>query len=1255
MVDGNWQGEPVGYDATWGNTGAGAFSRAWGKNVGSLANKVGCSYDGLSTSRADGSEACTVIQIRRGTNPLGGSFTLDLDSRSPTAQMSDRALRTSAPIAHNAFASAADTNGDGTSMEEILEAMPNIGDVTVTRTPVNLGGNSGGFSWLVTFLRDSDSPCEEKDGVTGLCNSPGNVPKLSGADTTYLLGTRMATAEAGLERWEGEVTFLDASDEAATPRGVAEIQEFRTFDLAYRASDGFENNATFTLSFNGTESECLPWNVSAQKVQEFLRSTAATGKRRNESWAHNVYVTRSNPPTSDEALWGSDATAAPNGYVWTIYFAYDGDVPDPLDPAATNSTTVGDGGGRRAAQGLVLDATRNSSQCRPFEHFQRLDASTLVQGAAHPVSCKKYGCVDGVALRGNFSDFYVGGDRNDTTVYERPRLVWNAAAQDVKFEVERRSNHSRTVEVSRKVIGKYGAMEWVVTFTSNPHSVPTGAGDVNSLVVQQESWPPGSRASHPIVTETVKGSTPLEGYFTVDFADPLQLPRRVRYIETAERLERKLEEMGTIHDVSVLRREWPSNETGGWGENAVADGTRGGFYWQVRFLRNPGTYGGATFPPSSGDMFGIATVNTELKGTGAQVVTRTKQDGSGHLDGGTLHLIFDGQTTDMSGDTIIGSLSNSNSDSVQNEGDSIAFNLDATSVESALEGLSNIGNATVTKRLAISHRIEGVHAVFPRDASFGYLAGVTDLSTIVAPGEVLRFGGVGTDDANSKQGTNGEELAAVALLGFSEEDEPALVTAAVAAGSPVVATAADFASTLAAGREVRLGADAYRVTKNGAEVQQLTVGAPASAHALFRFPDHTDVPTPNPSEIPTLIPTPVPTLVPTPLPTYRPTPLPTLIPTPVPTLIPTPVPTLIPSPVPTLIPTPLPTLIPTPLPTSIPSPLPTLIPSPVPTLIPTPVPTLIPTPVPTLIPSPLPTLIPSLMPTKNVTSSSRRRLRATTGSYEHEPATSFQQHRRELLTTPSPTSQPDGLFYRLRIPAYNGVANATTATCLDFYASAADVKAAIESLPNVGPGSVAVTRRGTGVFGDSFIYRIYFEGNNVRGDVPQLEVRMKDGIVLLECATNLLIVCLNDQQGCGPAVGRRSRGLRRYARRVQRSGVRSNPGAGRAHGAPAARAERGRGKHRGGLLQGILYGFGHECHGHDALHRVGRRRSDIGGGARRAATPLASEPVIALRGLRYAHPAYGEHHGPRGVRFVGSLSNPGHHRWRHFRRRRVAH
>lgn len=61
-----------------------------------------------------------VTEVQAGTNPLGGTFRVGLDSRG-SITMSDNALRMSQPIAHNAFASAADTDGDGTSVEEILE------------------------------------------------------------------------------------------------------------------------------------------------------------------------------------------------------------------------------------------------------------------------------------------------------------------------------------------------------------------------------------------------------------------------------------------------------------------------------------------------------------------------------------------------------------------------------------------------------------------------------------------------------------------------------------------------------------------------------------------------------------------------------------------------------------------------------------------------------------------------------------------------------------------------------------------------------------------------------------------------------------------------------------------------------------------------------------------------------------------------------------------------------------------------------
>jgi hypothetical protein len=65
-------------------------------------------------------------------------------------------------------------------------------------------------------------------------------------------------------------------------------------------------------------------------------------------------------------------------------------------------------------------------------------------------------------------------------------------------------------------------LEWVVTFTSNPGFTPTGSGDVNRLVVVT-SLLPARRPRHPA------RQAPLAGYFTLDFADPLQvIPRPTR-------------------------------------------------------------------------------------------------------------------------------------------------------------------------------------------------------------------------------------------------------------------------------------------------------------------------------------------------------------------------------------------------------------------------------------------------------------------------------------------------------------------------------------------------------------------------------------------------------------------------------------------------------------------------------------------------------------------------------------------------------
>jgi hypothetical protein len=82
-------------------------------------------------------------------------------------------------------------------------------------------------------------------------------------------------------------------------------------------------------------------------------------------------------------------------------------------------------------------------------------------------------------------------------------------------------------------MGIYGSVEWVVTFTSNPHMVPTGAGDVNDLQVRQANDPKGALAQAPTVTETLKGSDPLSGNFSVYFFDPDQVSPDVDFEPSA--------------------------------------------------------------------------------------------------------------------------------------------------------------------------------------------------------------------------------------------------------------------------------------------------------------------------------------------------------------------------------------------------------------------------------------------------------------------------------------------------------------------------------------------------------------------------------------------------------------------------------------------------------------------------------------------------------------------------------------------------
>lgn len=199
--------------------------------------------------------------------------------------MSADAICTTGSISHNAWATADESDGDGTSLEEILEATDCVGDVSVSRGETNLAAENGAYVWLVTFLRDADAPCQQV-GSDSLCNSPGDVPKFSEVDSNSedLLGTSARNLVYGDgDSTHGAITVLDAADNSTRPPGAPEVQTIRVYDLELTASDKFDGNPGFTLSLGGNTSGCISWNSSAASVATVLSETSV-------EYAENIVV-----------------------------------------------------------------------------------------------------------------------------------------------------------------------------------------------------------------------------------------------------------------------------------------------------------------------------------------------------------------------------------------------------------------------------------------------------------------------------------------------------------------------------------------------------------------------------------------------------------------------------------------------------------------------------------------------------------------------------------------------------------------------------------------------------------------------------------------------------------------------------------------------------------------------------------------------------------------------------------------------------
>jgi hypothetical protein len=500
-------------------------------------------------------------------------------------------------IAHNAVGSTDESGGDGSSVEEKLEQLENLGDVQVTRSAVN--PRNGGFTWKIRFLTDADGPCEQKDDIRHLCNSPGNVQKLCGGsgvtpcDTASLKGTCLKPESCN------KLTVLDAFDKFNGVQFPGGNEKHAVFvkDSDYLGwEDGSVVNSPsivkeYKLVIDGVATGCLAHNALADEMKSSIESV--------------LDITTGGSVRVDRAR--SEHLAA-NGFIYYLTF-YDTGNMAPLDVS-------------------MHDVCSNE-----FDVGQSVVVSSTMDGALHSSTCED--CVDGIVQRGDFTTLEVAGDGLSGA------LAWNAEPSSVKAHLEQ--SNSRVVKVTRTVLDKHGTIEWKVTFAKNEGSTPPGSGDVAPITVAQSPDTSG-RSANVVVREITKGSDGLSGTFDFDY-ESSSGPRTFTFDESPQRMIRKLEEMSTIGGVFVTKECYPSCLSGGWGGTPVVHGAVGGHEWKIYFLKNPGSNNGFTFPPGSGLVFPPAIDHTLLFGKDATVVMKAPFEGSPSVTG-SFSLVINGETTE---------------------------------------------------------------------------------------------------------------------------------------------------------------------------------------------------------------------------------------------------------------------------------------------------------------------------------------------------------------------------------------------------------------------------------------------------------------------------------------------------------------------------------------------------------------------------------------------------------------------------------
>lgn len=719
---GNWQGSKT----TWADVWPTGYSKAWGKNVGNMPLMT-CISSTLYVS--DGvlpASGCLVEEVVAGTPPLSGSFSLGLNTIGHPVINIQKSLWTG-PIAHNAFGNATESNGDGSSLQEILEQLWNVGEISVTRSTVNV--NNGGYTWFVTFLRDGSHPggqfgndCQQRDDFYQLCNSPGNVPSL-----TYNQGNLEGMCRSNLPYYNCSLVTIMTGDDfhGEEPPGSKAVQQIFINNPNYDSNFYLRSFNISYIDFNNVtqyHSHCLPINSTAQHLQYAITSTF-------KSLKNGVLVTG-----------GTDTVHARNGKTFTIYY---------FDEGYKNLIHV--------------------EPCQGYYDTEKwtITSTVVVPGAVYGLTARQAGVVNGVVQRGAFNSLYISGSTVGVT-----SLPWNSPAEgktsftntSIKSYIEATSG-GHQVNVSREVIGKYGVVEYTIRFVYNPNEFPTGAGDIPLLVATQAAATNGV-VYHPQVFELAKGSQGISGYFTVDLHDP-NGPRNVTFNETAYRLLRKLDEFSTIGSVYVAKYEYPNNRSGGWGAVHVPDGTMGGYEWRVYFLNNPGSYNGRTFPPGSGniDPLTVSYVSgVTLNGTNVLAETVVYKDGSIPIDG-TFTLTYNGSMTAP-----------------------ITYDQAAVEMQYLLQDSGTIGEVSTSSNFRFMQQVDGVLVSALRDSQTLSVTYTNpdpdtppDVRFVLNPGDLFRVGGASesADSSSALTSVDGAEFfgdAQVApqspILDFTGSDVP---------------------------------------------------------------------------------------------------------------------------------------------------------------------------------------------------------------------------------------------------------------------------------------------------------------------------------------------------------------------------------------------------------------------------------------------------------------------------------------------------